>query len=79
MSQTGRNGKFGYIIILAILLSLKMIEETRIQPLNKKHPIKGKYVFYWMQASQRGEDNHALEFAIEQANQRKLPPNLHCK
>jgi deoxyribodipyrimidine photo-lyase len=50
-----------------------MVEESRVQPLNKKHPIKGDYVLYWMQASQRAEYNHALEFAIEQANQRGLP------
>lgn len=50
-----------------------MIEETRIQSLNKNHPKKGEYVLYWMQASQRTEHNHALEFAIEQANQRKQP------
>ena len=50
-----------------------MIEETRIKPLNKRYPVKGKYVFYWMQASQRAEFNHALEFSINQANKRKLP------
>jgi deoxyribodipyrimidine photo-lyase len=50
-----------------------MIEESRVQPLNKKHPLKGDYILYWMQASQRAEYNHALEFAIEQANQKKLP------
>ena len=72
-SQADRDGKLGYTLILAILLSLEMIEETRIKPLNKRHPIKGKYVFYWMQASQRAEFNHALEFSINQANKRKLP------
>ena len=50
-----------------------MIEETRIQPLNNNHPTKGEYLLYWMQASQRAEYNHALEFAISQANERKLP------
>jgi deoxyribodipyrimidine photo-lyase len=50
-----------------------MIDETRIKPLNRKYPSEGKHVLYWMQASQRVEYNHALEFAIEQANQRKLP------
>ena len=29
---------------------------------------KGSYVLYWMQQSQRAEYNHALEFAIQQAN-----------
>jgi deoxyribodipyrimidine photo-lyase len=50
-----------------------MIEESRIQPLNRNSLTKGEYVLYWMQASQRAEYNHALEFAIEQANARKLP------
>jgi deoxyribodipyrimidine photo-lyase len=51
----------------------KMIEESRIQPLNRNHPMTGEYILYWMQASQRAEYNHALEFAISQANERKLP------
>jgi len=50
-----------------------MIEKSRIQPLNKNHPAKGDYILYWMQASQRAEHNHALEFAIKIANERKLP------
>lgn len=50
-----------------------MFENSRIQPLNKNRPVKGDYVLYWMQASQRAEYNHALEFAISQANERKLP------
>ena len=50
-----------------------MIEESRIRPLNRRHIAKGEYVLYWMQASQRVEYNHALEFAIKQANELKLP------
>jgi len=50
-----------------------MIEESRIQPLNRNDTKKGEYVLYWMQASQRTEYNHALEFAITQANERKQP------
>jgi deoxyribodipyrimidine photo-lyase len=50
-----------------------MIQSERVQPLNR-HPVKkGKYVLYWMQASQRAEYNHALEFAIRQANLMKEP------
>ncbi len=45
-----------------------MIENERKTTLNK-YPIKGgKYVLYWMQASQRTELNHALEYSIKQAN-----------
>jgi deoxyribodipyrimidine photo-lyase len=34
---------------------------------------KGRYVLYWMQQSQRVDHNHALEFAIQQANEQDLP------
>ncbi|NTV43025.1 MAG: deoxyribodipyrimidine photo-lyase [Syntrophobacteraceae bacterium] len=33
----------------------------------------GRYVLYWMQASQRVECNHALEYAVGEANSRNLP------
>jgi deoxyribodipyrimidine photo-lyase len=45
-----------------------MIQKERIKPLNEKKIRKGKYVLYWMQASQRTEYNHALEYAISKAN-----------
>jgi deoxyribodipyrimidine photo-lyase len=41
---------------------------SRIQALNDHGPAKGDFVLYWMQQSQRAEFNHALEYAIEQAN-----------
>jgi deoxyribodipyrimidine photo-lyase len=44
------------------------IEPTRIHILNQTDVRKGDYVLYWMQQSQRAEFNHALEYAIEQAN-----------
>ena len=50
-----------------------MIHESRIRPLNKNSPGEVRYVLYWMQASQRAECNHALEFAVKQANQTKQP------
>jgi deoxyribodipyrimidine photo-lyase len=54
--------------------SLKeMIQEERIKTLNKRGIKKGTYVLYWMQASQRTEYNHALEYAIIKANQLKQP------
>ena len=51
-----------------------MIAETRLRRLNDQ-PLSadGKYVLYWMQASQRTRYNHALEYAIEQANTANLP------
>jgi deoxyribodipyrimidine photo-lyase len=45
-----------------------MIQKERIKPLNEKKIRKGNYVLYWMQASQRTEYNHALEYAISKAN-----------
>jgi len=50
-----------------------MIQEERIRVLNRHSPQKGEYVLYWMQASQRTECNHALEYAVRQANERKEP------
>ncbi|MBN2239450.1 MAG: deoxyribodipyrimidine photo-lyase [Dehalococcoidales bacterium] len=50
-----------------------MMEEERIKVLNNKQPGKGQYVLYWMQASQRTEYNHALEYGIFRANEIKLP------
>lgn len=51
-----------------------MIMEERIKPLNTKE-IEGSrpYVVYWMQSSQRAEYNHALEYAIRQANRLEKP------
>ena len=49
---------------------------TRIRRLNDE-PVRlqtGRYVLYWMQQSQRAEDNHALELAVERANEYDLPP-----
>ncbi len=50
-----------------------MIQAERIVELNGKGFAKGRYVLYWMQASQRTRFNHALEYAIEQANALKKP------
>ncbi|GAC1469844.1 MAG: deoxyribodipyrimidine photo-lyase [Isosphaeraceae bacterium] len=50
-----------------------LIQETRIQPLNDRKPAKGQYVLYWMQQSQRAEFNHALEYAVQRANELDQP------
>jgi len=50
-----------------------MIQPERIRPLNAKARRRGDYILYWMQASQRTRYNHALEYAIEAANQEFLP------
>jgi deoxyribodipyrimidine photo-lyase len=46
------------------------VQEERIRKLNDAPPGKGAYVLYWMQQSQRAEFNHALEYAVERANER---------
>jgi deoxyribodipyrimidine photo-lyase len=50
-----------------------MIQKERVRLLNEKSVRKRKYVLYWMQASQRAEYNHALEFAILKANELRQP------
>ena len=50
-----------------------MIQKERVRPLNNEKEKSRDYVLYWMQASQRSEYNHALEYAAEQANVREKP------
>ena len=50
-----------------------MIQKERIKALNSRELKKGDYVLYWMQASQRAEVNHALEYAISVANELRKP------
>jgi len=48
-----------------------MIQKERIKLLNGRKVRNGKYVLYWMQAAQRAEYNHAMEYAIRTANKLK--------
>ncbi len=50
-----------------------MIHPERIRHGNDHPTQKGRYVLYWMQAAQRTVCNHALEFAIRQANELGVP------
>lgn len=50
-----------------------MLEPERIKKLNDNTQQSGEYVLYWMQASQRAEDNQALQLAINRANELDLP------
>ncbi len=51
-----------------------MIHGERVQFLNNNQARgSGAYVLYWMQHAQRARMNHALEFAVREANQRGLP------
>ena len=44
------------------------IQEERVQNLNEAEVKEGSYVLYWMQSSQRAEQNHVLEYAVQRAN-----------
>jgi len=50
-----------------------MIESERIIQLNENRETKQDFVIYWMQQSQRTHYNHALEFAIQKANDSNKP------
>lgn len=48
----------------------KIVSDQRIVKLNDRSATDGRFTLYWMQQSQRAECNHALEFAIQRANER---------
>ena len=48
---------------------MKEIQQERVRQLNEKDVKDGDYVLYWMQEAQRAEYNHALEYAIQRANE----------
>jgi len=50
-----------------------MLESERVKKLNNEDEKSGEYVLYWMQASQRAEENQSLQFAIDKANELDLP------
>jgi len=50
-----------------------MIQPERIQFLNDETARDGDYVLYWMQRAQRASCNHALEYAVREANGLGLP------
>lgn len=50
-----------------------MIQNERVRPLNNETARNREFIIYWMQASQRTHYNHALEYAIGQANERGKP------
>lgn len=50
-----------------------MIHPTRVKFLNQQKLKNRRFVLYWMQASQRIEYNHALEGAIQKANELNKP------
>ena len=50
-------------------MATRKIQEERVQDLNERDVRDGDYVLYWMQSSQRAEQNHALEYAVQRANE----------
>ena len=50
-----------------------MIHEERVKKLNNNEFQKKKIIVYWMQASQRTEFNHALEYSIFLSNKYDKP------
>ncbi|MFP4071514.1 MAG: deoxyribodipyrimidine photo-lyase [Desulfovibrionales bacterium] len=49
------------------------VDSERIHVRNDRKIRKKTYVLYWMQQSQRAEDNHALEYAARAANAQRCP------
>ena len=54
-------------------MATRRIQEERVQNLNEEGAREGDYVLYWMQSSQRAEQNHALEYAVQRANEMGQP------
>ena len=50
-----------------------MIYDQRVHLRNRQSQKNRRYILYWMQASQRADFNHALEYAIEKANELRKP------
>lgn len=55
-------------------MASELIDDARIRELNDA-PVRGdgRWVLYWMERSQRAEDNPALETAVQRANALGLP------
>ncbi|HEX2741334.1 MAG TPA: deoxyribodipyrimidine photo-lyase [Rubrobacter sp.] len=49
-------------------MATRKIQNERVQNLNEADVRDGDHVLYWMQSSQRAEQNHALEYAVQRAN-----------
>jgi deoxyribodipyrimidine photo-lyase len=47
-------------------MAIRKIQDERVQHLSEAAVRDGDYVLYLMQSSQRAEQNHALEYAVQQ-------------
>ncbi|RPI25955.1 MAG: deoxyribodipyrimidine photolyase [Acidobacteria bacterium] len=54
-------------------MEMSDIPPQRVMRLNRKPICKCRYVLYWMQQCQRADWNHALEYAVEQAELLRQP------
>lgn len=54
-------------------MASSVVDPDRITELNDKEVGPGRYVLYWMQASVRTRENHALEHAVRLANDIERP------
>ncbi|MFO7733003.1 MAG: deoxyribodipyrimidine photo-lyase [Candidatus Aminicenantes bacterium] len=54
-------------------MGVPAISPDRVRALNDGKILDREFVVYWMQAAQRAEANHALEFAVGQANALRKP------
>ena len=54
-------------------MATRQIQEGRVRYLNEEGVRDGGYVLYWMQQAQRAEHNHALEYAVQKANELGQP------
>ena len=52
---------------------IKILPPARTKNLNEKPPQSGEFVLYWMQSSQRVQENWALTYAVQTANSFDLP------
>lgn len=56
-----------------VLARQSFVAQERVRLLNQKPVAGGDFVLYWMQQSQRAEENEALAYAVEAANHLKVP------
>ncbi len=54
-------------------LASSLIDSARVSQLNDGEPAAAAYALYWMQASVRTRENHALEYAVRRANDLGVP------
>lgn len=54
-------------------MATREIQHERVRHLNDEGVRNGDYVLYWMQQTQRAEHNHALEYAVQKANELAQP------